>query len=130
MFKFLFKRLLVLVPVFFGVTLVAFGFIRALPGDPIEVLAGERGVSPERHAELMAQMGLDKPIWQQYFFYVGDVLQGDLGTSLITNRPVVEEFFELFPATAELAICAMLFAIIIGIPAGIIAAVKRGTFID
>lgn len=130
MFKFLFKRLLVLVPVFFGVTLVAFGFIRALPGDPIEVLAGERGVSPERHAELMTQLGLDKPIWQQYFSYVGDVLQGDLGTSLITNRPVAEEFFELFPATAELALCAMLLAIIIGIPAGIVAAVKRGTFID
>jgi dipeptide transport system permease protein len=130
MFKFLFKRLLVLVPVFFGVTLVAFGFIRALPGDPVEVLAGERGVSPERHAELMAQMGFDKPLWQQYLSYVGDVLQGDLGTSLITNRPVVEEFFELFPATAELAICAILFAVILGIPAGIIAAVKRGTWID
>jgi dipeptide transport system permease protein len=130
MFKFLFKRLLVLVPVFFGVTLVAFGFIRALPGDPVEVLAGERGVSPERHAELMAKLGLDQPLWQQYLSYVGDVLQGDLGTSLITNRPVAEEFFELFPATAELAICAILFAVILGIPAGIIAAVKRGTWID
>ncbi|MBT3437611.1 MAG: ABC transporter permease subunit [Oceanospirillaceae bacterium] len=130
MFKFLLKRFLVLVPVFFGVTLVAFGFIRALPGDPVEVLAGERGVTPERHAELMAQLGFDKPIWQQYLSYVGDVLQGDLGTSLITNRPVVEEFFELFPATAELGICAILFAIILGVPAGIIAAVKRGTFVD
>ena len=130
MFKFLLKRLLVLVPVFFGVTLVAFGFIRALPGDPVEVLAGERGVTAERHAELMAQMGFDKPMWQQYLSYVGDVLQGDLGTSLITNRPVVEEFFELFPATAELAICAILFAVILGIPAGIMAAVKRGTWID
>ncbi|HIG37108.1 MAG TPA: ABC transporter permease subunit [Oceanospirillaceae bacterium] len=130
MFKFLFKRLLVLVPVFFGVTLVAFGFIRALPGDPVEVLAGERGVTPERHAELMAQLGFDKPMWQQYLSYVGDVLQGDLGTSLITNRPVVEEFFELFPATAELGLCAILFAILLGIPAGIIAAVKRGSFVD
>ncbi len=130
MLSFLIKRLLVLVPVFFGVTLVAFGFIRALPGDPVEVLAGERGVTPERHAELMAQMGFDKPIWQQYFSYIGDVLQGDLGTSLITNRPVIEEFFELFPATAELAICAILFAVIIGIPAGLIAAVKRGSIID
>jgi len=121
---------MVLVPVFFGVTLVAFGFIRALPGDPVEVLAGERGVTPERHAELMAQMGFDQPIWQQYLSYVGDVLQGDLGTSLITNRPVLEEFLELFPATAELAICAILFAVIIGIPAGLIAAVKRGSLID
>lgn len=130
MFIFLIKRLMVLVPVFFGVTLVAFGFIRALPGDPVEVLAGERGVTPERHAELMAQMGFDKPIWQQYLAYVSDVLQGDLGTSLITNRPVLEEFLELFPATAELAICAILFAVIIGIPAGLVAAVKRGSLVD
>lgn len=121
---------MVLVPVFFGVTLVAFGFIRALPGDPVEVLAGERGVTPERHAELMAQMGFDKPIWQQYLAYVSDVLQGDLGTSLITNRPVLDEFLELFPATAELAICAILFAVIIGIPAGLVAAVKRGSLVD
>ena len=83
MLKFLFKRLLVLVPVFFGVTLVAFGFIRVLPGDPVEVLAGERGVSAERHAELMTQLGLNEPLWQQYLSYVGDVLQGDLGLSLI-----------------------------------------------
>jgi dipeptide transport system permease protein len=130
MFIFLIKRLMVLVPVFFGVTLVAFGFIRALPGDPVEVLAGERGVTPERHAELMAQMGFDKPIWQQYLAYVSDVLQGDLGTSLITNRPVLDEFLELFPATAELAICAILFAVIIGIPAGLVAAVKRGSLVD
>jgi dipeptide transport system permease protein len=117
MFRFLINRLMLMVPVFFGVTLVAFGFIRVLPGDPVEVLAGERGVSPERHAELLAQLGFDKPLWQQY-------------TSLITNRPVVEEFFELFPATAELGLCAILFALIIGIPAGIIAAIKRGTWVD
>ena len=127
MFRFLINRLMLMVPVFFGVTLVAFGFIRVLPGDPVEVLAGERGVSPERHAELLAQLGFDKPLWQQYFNYIGDIFQGDLGTSLITNRPVVEEFFELFPATAELGLCAILFALIIGIPAGIIAAIKRCT---
>ena len=130
MFRFLINRLMLMVPVFFGVTLVAFGFIRVLPGDPVEVLAGERGVSPERHAELLAQLGFDKPLWQQYFNYIGDIFQGDLGTSLITNRPVVEEFFELFPATAELGLCAILFALIIGIPAGIIAAIKRGTWVD
>jgi dipeptide transport system permease protein len=84
---------MLLVPVFFGVTLVAFGFIRVLPGDPVEVLAGERGLSTERHAELLAQLGFDKPIWQQYLNYLTDILHGDLGTSLITNRPVVEEFF-------------------------------------
>ena len=130
MLHFLINRLMLLVPVFFGVTLVAFGFIRVLPGDPVEVLAGERGVSPEKHAEILAQLGFDKPLWQQYFSYLGDILQGDLGVSIITNRPVIEEFFELFPATVELATCAIIFALIIGIPAGIIAATKRGTWVD
>ncbi|MDP6969208.1 MAG: ABC transporter permease subunit [Gammaproteobacteria bacterium] len=130
MLRFLLQRLLVMIPVFFGVTLVAFGFIRALPGDPVEVLAGERGVSPERHAELTAQLGFDKPLWQQYLSYVGDVLQGDLGVSLVTNRPVLEEFMELFPATAELALCAIIFAIIVGLPIGLIAAIRRGSLLD
>ena len=117
---------MLLVPVFIGVTVVAFGFIRVLPGDPVEVLAGERGVSAEKRVEILANLGLDKPIWQQYFSYLSDVLHGDLGVSVKTNRPVVEEFFELFPATAELALCAIIFAILIGVPAGIIAALKRG----
>ena len=130
MFRFLINRLMLLVPVFIGVTVVAFGFIRVLPGDPVEVLAGERGVSAEKRVEILANLGLDKPIWQQYFSYLSDVLHGDLGVSVKTNRPVVEEFFELFPATAELAICAIIFAIIIGVPAGIIAALKRGSKID
>ena len=121
---------MLLVPVFFGVTIVAFGFIRVLPGDPVEVLAGERGVSPEKRVEILANLGLDKPVWQQYLTYLNDVLHGNLGVSVKTNRPVVEEFFELFPATAELAICAIIFALIIGVPAGIIAALKRGSKID
>jgi len=103
MFRFLINRLMLLVPVFIGVTVVAFGFIRVLPGDPVEVLAGERGVSAEQRVEILANLGLDKPIWQQYFSYLSNVLHGDLGVSVKTNRPVVEEFFELFPATAELA---------------------------
>ena len=130
MFSFLLHRLSVLVPIFFGVTLVSFSFIRALPGDPVETLAGERGVSPERHAELLAMLGLDKPVWQQYLTYVGDILQGDFGRSFITNRPVFSEFIELFPATVELAFCAMTFAILVGLPVGLLAATKRGTIYD
>jgi len=130
MFSFLLHRLSVLVPIFFGVTLVSFSFIRVLPGDPVETLAGERGVSPERHAELLAMLGLDKPLWQQYLTYVGDILQGDFGRSFITNRPVFSEFIELFPATVELAFCAMTFAIVVGLPVGLLAATKRGTIYD
>jgi dipeptide transport system permease protein len=129
-FSFLLKRLAILAPIFLGVTLVAFGFVRVLPGDPVLALSGERTMSAEKHAELMAKLGLDRPVWEQYFNYVFDILHGDFGTSLLTNRPVLDEFMELFPATVELGLFAMLFAIIIGLPAGLFAAVKRGTIAD
>lgn len=130
MIRFLLARLGVLVPTFLGVTLVAFLFIRLLPGDPIEMLAGERGVSPERHAQLQREMGFDRPLPVQYGVFLGDVLQGDLGNSIVTRRPVLEEFLTLFPATVELSLCAILFAIAIGLPVGILAALKRGTWLD
>lgn len=130
MLRFLLNRVVVLVPTFIGVTIIAFLFIRLLPGDPIELLAGERGVTPERHAELMKQMGFDLPMWQQYLTFLGNVLQGDLGVSIVTKKPVFEEFFTLFPATLELSICAVIFAVAIGIPAGIVAAVRRGSTFD
>jgi len=130
LFSFLLNRLAVLAPVFFGVTLLSFGFIRILPGDPVLALSGERSMTPEQHASLLAKLGLDKPLWEQYLNYIGDILQGDFGTSVLTNRPVLDEFLELFPATVELATCAMIFAIVIGLPAGIFAAVKRRTFFD
>src|SRR5512138_2659184 len=130
MLRFIVTRLAQLIPTFLGITLVAFAFIRLLPGDPVSLLAGERGVSPERHAELMAQFGFDRPLWEQYLFYLADVVQGDLGRSIVTRQPVVHEFFTLFPATLELAICAIIFATVIGLPAGVIAAVKRGSWFD
>jgi len=130
MFAFLLKRLVMLVPTFVGVTIVAFLFIRMLPGDPVLALAGERGLSAERYAELLAQYGLDRPLWQQYLGYLGGVLQGDLGRSVVTHKPVLTEFMTLFPATLELAVCAMLFAIVLGLPAGVVAAVKRGSVFD
>ncbi len=130
MFLFLLKRLGLLVPTFLGVTIASFTFIRLLPGDPVLLMAGERGLTPERHAELLTQFGFDRPLWQQYLDYLLGLFRGDLGTSLITKKPVFEEFFTLFPATIELSVCAMIFAVCLGIPAGIVAAVKRGTAID
>lgn len=130
MFQFIFRRLSLVIPTFIGITLLTFTLIRLIPGDPIEVMAGEHGVSPERHAQLAAQLGLDQPLFVQYYHYVLGVLQGDLGNSLVTHEPVMNEFLTLFPATVELTICATIFAILIGLPAGIIAAVKRGTLFD
>ncbi|MBP9951041.1 MAG: ABC transporter permease subunit [Cypionkella sp.] len=130
MLRYILSRLLTFLPTFFGVTLISFAFIRLLPGDPIVVMAGERGVTPERYQELIQQFGFDKPLFVQYFDYLGGVLQGDLGQSFVTKKPVWDEFFALFPATLELSICAMIFAVLLGLPAGVIAAVNRGKFFD
>ena len=130
MFKFFLNKLAMIVPTFFGVTIAAFAFIRLLPGDPILLLAGERGVTPERRAELEEIMGFDRPLWEQYFSFLGDLFHGDLGVSIVTKTPVLEEFLARFPATLELSLIAMLFAVIIGLPAGIVAAVRRGSIFD
>ena len=130
MVRYFLYRLALLIPTFVGVSIVAFAFVRLLPGDPILLLVGERGVSPERYAELQVAYGFDKPIIVQYFNYVLGILQGDFGTSIVTKRPVLGEFLTLFPATIELALCAITIAICIGVPAGVIAAVKRGSWFD
>ena len=130
MLAYLAKRLGLILPTVFGITLVAFGFIRILPGDPVLLMAGERGLSEERYAELLSQFGYDRPIWEQYWFYLTDLLSGDFGTSIVTKKPVLEEFLALFPATVELSLCAIIISIAIGIPAGIIAATRRGSFVD
>lgn len=130
MLRFVLYRLALLVPTFIGVSIVAFAFIRMLPGDPILLLAGERGMTEERYREMQQLYGFDQPIFVQYFNYVSDILTGDFGTSIVTKRPVLEEFFTLFPATIELSLCAIIVATAIGIPAGVLAAVKRGSWLD
>ena len=130
MLRFLLTRLSLIIPTFIGMTLLAFFLIRLVPGDPIETLAGERGIDAARHAQLLKEYGLDKPVLVQYGIYIGRVLQGDLGKSIITQEPVLREFLALFPATIELAVCAILFALLLGIPAGIIAAVRRNSVFD
>jgi dipeptide transport system permease protein len=129
-FAFILKRIGLLLPTFIGVTIASFAFIRLLPGDPVLLMAGERGLTPERHAQMLHQFGFDRPLWEQYLEYLTGIFQGDLGYSLVTKNPVFEEFFTLFPATLELSICAMIFAVCLGIPAGIVAAVRRGTSVD
>ena len=130
MIAFILKRLGMVIPTFIGITLLTFSLIHMIPGDPITVMAGERGVSAERRAELEAQLGLDKPLYEQYFVYISNIAQGDFGKSLITREPVLDEFLTLFPATMELSLFAALFAIGLGLPLGIIAAVRRGSIFD
>lgn len=130
MFRYLLRRLALTLPTFFALMFLTFLMLRLVPGDPIEVRRGERGISPERLAELRHEMGLDQPVIKQFADYVWAMLHGDFGTSIVSRTPVVNEFLTLFPATLELTICAMLFAMAIGIPAGVIAASRRGKFTD
>ncbi|MDP8033018.1 ABC transporter permease subunit [Pasteurella atlantica] len=128
MLKFILKRLLSVIPTFFAITLITFALVHLIPGDPIEIRMGERGLSPEVHAQMMHQLGLDLSLPQQYFNYLKGIFQGDLGNSFRNNEPVLKEFFTLFPATVELAFFALLWSLIGGIVLGVIAAVKKDSW--
>ncbi len=130
MFSFVMRRLGLLIPTFFGVTLLTFALIRLIPGDPVEVMMGERRVDPEMHAQAMERLGLNKPLYAQYLDYIGKLAKGDLGESLRTRTSVWDEFTTLFPATVELALAALFFAGTLGLLAGVIAALKRGSVFD
>jgi dipeptide transport system permease protein len=130
MLRFLLSRIAVLIPTFVGVAFIAFSFIRLLPGDPVMLMSGERVMEPARHARIMHDLGLDRPFLVQFADYFEKLLVGDFGNSIVTKRPVLQEFFTLFPATVELSLCAMIFAMLLGIPAGVVSALKRGTWVD
>lgn len=130
MFTFVLRRVGMVIPTFIGITILAFALIHLIPGDPIEVMMGERGVDPAMHAEAMKRLETDQPLPMQYIHYIGRALHGDLGTSIITNTSVAGEFFARFPATVELSLCALVFALAVGLPAGVIAALRRGSVVD
>ncbi len=123
------RRLLLMIPVLFGLSLLLFIWVRALPGDPARSLLGDRA-TPESVARVNAQYGFDKPIVEQYLTYIGALLHGDFGTSPRTGQPVLGTFLDRFPATIELALAAMLFAITVGIPLGYAAAKRAGGALD
>ena len=130
MFRLLARRLALIVPTFIGVTLLGFLLIHSIPGDPVEVRVGERGISPERLAYFRHELGLDQPLWKQFLDYQGQLLHGDLGRSVVTQESVWAEFKTFFPATLELGFCALLFAVVLGLPLGVMAAVRRGSALD
>jgi len=123
------KRFLTIVPVLIGVSLIVFSFTHLIPGDPAVAMLGERA-TPQRVAEVRAQLGLDQPLYTQYFIYVGKILHGDLGASILRGDPVLRDLVRRFPATVELATSAILIAILVGVPMGIISAVWRNSFFD
>jgi peptide/nickel transport system permease protein len=129
MLRFVVRRLLLLIPILLGVSILLFLWIRALPGGPAESLLGERA-TPEAVEQIERVYGLDRPIHEQYLKYLENLLQGDLGTSISSRRPVTEEIGRRFPATIELALAAMVFAITLGVPLGFFAAKRYGSVFD
>jgi peptide/nickel transport system permease protein len=129
MLRFIVRRLLLLVPILIGLSILVFAYLRALPGSPAYALLGDRA-TPEAVAEINRQYGLDQPIHVQYWRYVKNTVEGDLGTSSQTRQPVTNELKRRFPATVELAFSAMLFATLLGIPLGFMAAKRYGTWLD
>lgn len=125
------NRLLQLIPIVFVLTVVVFAFVQALPGDIIDSLADvESDVDPAVRAALEKEYGLDQPIYVQYGYWLGDILQGEFGNSLVTRRPVATELLERIPATIYLAAVGILLSLVIAIPLGTIAAVKRNSPTD
>jgi len=129
MSKFVIHRLATLLPVLLGISVIVFFFIHLIPGDPAAVMAGDY-VAPQQIAQLRAYLGLDEPLPVQYLRYMWRLLHGDLGRSIHTRNPIVSELATRLPASMELAFSAMLIAVVLGIPAGIISAMRRGSLAD
>lgn len=127
--KFILRRLLLLIPILLGLTVVIFMLIRLLPGDPAGAILGERA-TPESLERVRAALGLDRPLIEQYWEYVSGLARLDLGSSFLSGRDVTTDFMQRFPATIELTVAAMIFALSLGIPLGMLTAKRRGTWID
>lgn len=129
MLMFIFRRILQLIPVLFGVVFVVFLIMQMVPGDPALLIAGE-GASKETVQQIRHQLGLDKPFIMQYFSYIGNILQGDFGVSIRSNRPVLDEVLIRLPITIELALCSIVITVVFGMIAGIISATKQYSWTD
>src|ERR671926_1585825 len=129
MLRYLVRRLLLLVPILFGVSLLIFFWIRALPGSPAESLLGERA-TPALVKAYRQRYGLDRPVYVQYWDYLKTTVHGDFGVSVASHRRVIAEIGDRFPATIELAVAAMLFAVLLGVPLGFVAAKRHGGLFD
>jgi ABC-type dipeptide/oligopeptide/nickel transport systems, permease components len=129
MLRFILRRILLILPVLIGMTIILFVIARVLPGDPVGLAAGPNATRAEIES-LAREFGLDQPIWVQYWTYLSGLVQGDFGTSLFSRRPVAADLAAYLPATLELVFAALLFAIVVGIPAGLMAAVWRNRWPD
>ena len=130
MFSYIIRRILLMVPIYIGLTITTFTLIRLVPGDVVTVMMGERTADPALREAMLQRLGLDKPIIVQYWDYLLKILRGDFGQTFRTRTPVLQDFFHHFIPTVELALCAMIIATVVGVSLGIMAALKRGTWLD
>jgi len=129
MYRYILQRLLALIPVLFGVSLIVFSILKFVPGDPAQMVAG-LDASAEDLAAIRHQMGLDRPVHVQYLYFVGNALRGDFGRSIRSHRPVLEELWSRLPNTIELTVAAMMLAVIVGGGLGVVAATRQYTLWD
>ena len=125
MLSYIIKRVLGVIPVLLCVSMLVFGFLRLIPGDPALIMLGERADSAEHRPRCVNSLACNKPVYEQYLTFLGNALRGDLGRSILRQEPVTQEILRRFPATIELALAALLIAVVVGIPAGVISAVRR-----
>lgn len=130
MLRYILRRIMQFIPVFFGVTLLLFFITTILPGDPVALRAGEKKLPPAVYAEMRHAYGLDKPWYEQYVDYLGKLSKGDLGTSIASGRKVADIFKETYPYTLRLALAAIVLEILVGIGAGLVSAIKQYTIWD
>ncbi|HNP70312.1 MAG TPA: ABC transporter permease [Kouleothrix sp.] len=130
MISYITQRLFQAIPVLIGISLLTFAMLHLVPGDPVEIFAGDKPLTPERAAEIRHQLGLDRPLYVQYLDYAGNALRGNLGVGLRSQRPVVDSIREALPSTLELTAVALLLAVVVGVTLGIIAAVAHGSWLD
>jgi len=114
----------------FFVLMISFSLVRLIPGDPVLLMLGERGANPEVYASMQKSLGLHLPLWQQFLNYLNQILHFDFGQSIVSRQPVYQEFFQRFPATIELSLIALIWSTSIGLLFGMIAAIKKNTFVD
>ncbi len=130
MITYIVNRLLQAVPVIVGISVVTFLMLHLVPGDPVQIFAGDKPLTPERADEIRHQLGLDRPLWVQYWDYASHAARGDLGVGLRSQRPVLDSILEALPSTVELTVAALLLATIVGVSCGVLAAVSHGSWFD
>jgi peptide/nickel transport system permease protein len=130
MLNYITQRLFQAIPVLVGISVLTFLMLHLVPGDPVLIFAGDKPMTEERAAELRHQLGLDRPLWVQYWEYASHAVRGDLGRGLRSQRPVLDSILEALPSTLELTFTALLLAAIMGITLGIVAAVAHGGWLD